>query len=65
MQENEFYSYSIDEENGNYIITVFDLDQNGYEVVKTKSEKLAEYIMNIFDDLAIDEEQDLFNEIIE
>ena len=57
MPVNEFYSYSVDKENGNYIITVSDLDQYGYEVVITKSKKVAEYIMNIFDDLAIDEEQ--------
>jgi len=65
MPENEFYSYAVDKENGDYEVIVYDLDLNGYEVVKTKSKKLAEYIMNIFDDLAIDEEQDLFNEIIE
>jgi len=65
MPVNEFYSYSVDKENGNYIITVSDLDQYGYEVVITKSKKVAEYIMNIFDDLAIDEEQDLFDDFIE
>ena len=65
MPENEFYSYALETTEEGYSIIVNDLDNNSYEVISTESKKVAEYILNIFDDLAIDEEQDLFNEIIE
>jgi|TARA_R110000787_G_scaffold276674_1_gene385659 hypothetical protein len=65
MPENEFYSYALETTDEGYSIIVNDLDNNSYEVISTESKKVAEYILNIFDDLAIDEEQDLFNEIIE
>ena len=69
MPINEFYSYSVNEDSdsiwGKYSrVIVYDLDQNGYEIARTKSKKVAEYIINIFDNLSIDEEQDLFNDII-
>ncbi len=69
MPINEFYSYSVNEDSdsiwGKYSrVSQYDLDQNGYEIARTKSKKVAEYIINIFDNLAIDEEQDLFNDII-
>ena len=65
MAENEFYSYALETTDEGYSIIVNDLDNNSYEVISTESKKVAKYILNIFDDLAIDEEQDLFNEIIE
>jgi hypothetical protein len=65
MPENEFYSYALETTDEGYSIIVNDLDNNSYEVISTESKKVAEYILNIFDNLAIDEEQDLFNEIIE
>ena len=65
MAENEFYSYALETTDEGYSIIVNDLDNNSYEVTSTESKKVAEYILNIFDDLAIDEEQDLFNDIIE
>ena len=65
MPENEFYSYALETTDEGYSIIVNDLDNNSYEVISTESKKVAEYILNIFDDLAIDEEQNLFNEIIE
>ena len=65
MPENEFYSYALETTEEGYSIIVNDLDNNSYEVISTESKKVAEYILNIFDNLAIDEEQDLFNEIIE
>ncbi|HAT65512.1 MAG TPA: hypothetical protein DCS66_13080 [Flavobacteriaceae bacterium] len=65
MPENEFYSYALETTEEGYSIIVNDLDNNSYEVISTESKKVAEYILNIFDDLAIDEEQNLFDEIIE
>lgn len=65
MPENEFYSYALETTDEGYSIIVNDLDNNSYEVISTESKKVAEYILNIFDDLAIDEEQNLFDEIIE
>ena len=65
MPENEFYSYALETTDEGYSIIVNDLDNNSYEVISTESKKVAKYILNIFDNLAIDEEQDLFNEIIE
>ena len=62
---NVFYSYALETTDEGYSIIVNDLDNNSYEVISTESKKVAEYILNIFDNLAIDEEQDLFNEIIE
>ena len=65
MPENEFYSYALETTDEGYSIIVNDLDNISYEVISTESKKVAKYILNIFDNLAIDEEQDLFNEIIE
>jgi len=65
MPENEFYSYALETTEEGYSIIVNDLDNNSYEVISTESKKVAEYILNIFDDLAIDEEQNLFDEVIE
>jgi hypothetical protein len=65
MPENEFYSYALETTDEGYSIIVNDLENISYEVISTESKKVAEYILNIFDDLAIDQEQDLFNEIIE
>jgi hypothetical protein len=65
MPENEFYSYALETTEEGYSIIVNDLDNNSYEIISTESKKVAEYILNIFDDLAIDEEQNLFDEIIE
>jgi len=65
MPENEFYSYALETTDEGYSIIVNDLNNISYEVISTESKKVAEYILNIFDDLAIDEEQNLFNEIIE
>tara|TARA_B110001454_G_scaffold100310_1_gene94714 strand:+ start:59 stop:280 length:222 start_codon:yes stop_codon:yes gene_type:complete len=70
MPINEFYSYSVSDDSdsiwGKYSrVIVYDLDQNGYEIARTKSKKVAKYIMNMFDNLAIDEEQILFHDIIE
>lgn len=65
MPENEFYSYALETTDEGYSIIVNDLENISYEVISTESKKVAEYILNIFDDLAIDEEQNLFNEVIE
>ena len=65
MPENEFYSYALETTDEGYSIIVNDLDNNSYEVISTESKKVAKYILNIFDDLAIDEEQNLFDEVIE
>ena len=65
MPVNEFYSYALETTDEGYSIIVNDLDNNSYEVISTESKKVAEYILNIFDDLAIDEEQNLFDEVIE
>ena len=65
MPENEFYSYALETTDEGYSIIVNDLDNISYEVISTESKKVAKYILNIFDDLAIDEEQNLFDEVIE
>lgn len=61
---NEFYSYGYDEIDGVYHLMVYDLERNPHEVLTTKSKKLSDYLIKHFDDMAISDETELFDESV-
>ena len=58
--ENEFFSYAIQEDNGGFYVMMYDLDKNPHEICFTKNKKIAEHLEKHFDNLAMDEEKELF-----
>lgn len=65
--ENDFeecFCYAVTEDNEGFYVTLQDLDNNEHEICYTKSEKVADYLQKHFDNLAIDEERELFEGLI-
>ncbi len=62
--KNIFFSYTIQEDNGGYYVIMSDLDRNSHEICFTKNKKIAEYLEKHFDSLAIAEERELFEGLI-
>lgn len=61
---NEFFSYAIEETKEGFEVNVCDLERNSHFVCFTKNKKIAEHLENHFDNLAMDEEKEIFSEII-
>lgn len=64
MIPNEFFSYAIQEDNEGYFVIMYDLNREAHEICFTKNKKLAEYLEKHFDNLAMDEEKELFDHVL-
>lgn len=61
--DDMFYGYNIQEDNGGFYVMMYDNNnREEHEVCFCKNEKIAEHIMNHFDNLAIADERDLFDD---
>lgn len=58
--KNIFFSYGVSEDNGGFYVVMYNLDRRPHDVCFTKSKKVADYLEKHFDNLAMDEEKDLF-----
>ena len=58
--ENVFYSYAVSEDNEGFYVVCYDKQRNAHDVAFTHSRKIADYLCKHFDDLAMDEEKELF-----
>lgn len=62
--DNIFYTYSVQKENDKFYVMVWDLKGDGHIICETSSLKVAESLEADFDNMAMDEEIELFKEII-
>ena len=65
MPINEFYAYGLETNEDGYTILVYDLNNVPFEIAFTENKKIAEFLLDIFDNLAEDEEKNFFTEFIE
>jgi len=64
MEKNEFYTYSTEQIPTGYNVELWDLDRNSHVICFTSSKKVADDLKDYFENLAIDEEKELFAEIL-
>ena len=62
--KNEFYTYSTEKTPEGYNVEFYDLDRNAHFICYTFSKKVADNLKDYFENLAIDEEKELFAEIL-
>jgi hypothetical protein len=61
MEDNEFYSYHYNKiTDTDFEVCGCDLQRNEFVICHVKTKRLAKYLVDHFDMLAIDEERDLF-----
>jgi len=58
---NEFFAYAVEPTQDGFNVVMYDLESQPHLACFTKSEKIANKIMNYLDNLAMDEEKDLFD----
>ena len=64
MSQNEFYTYSSEITPEGYNVEFCDLNRNSHFICFTFSKKVADQLVNYFENLAIDEETELFAGIL-
>lgn len=63
MSEDMFYSYNVEKRDDRFIVSMYDNNKNErHEICSVENEKIANFIMESFDDLAIADERDMFDD---
>lgn len=60
MSQNTFFSYWTEKSDIGYFVGCNDTKGNEHKIVLCPTKEIAEYLENHFDNLAMDEEKDLF-----